>query len=752
MLMCSQTADAAVLGDVTGGWSADMGAYTYFYNTIYNSSEGRQTEYYAEYTPNTEAVPIVVNGESIWGRRDINEAVNYMRKNGMRPMIGVNADYFSFLTGIPMGHTIIDGEIYSKTNEAQDAVGFRADGSGFIGRLDLKTNVSDGARSIEITFINKWCQAGFDAVYLITDKFGSSTKTESECVFVTCTPKEGKLGIGKELTLTVDDNSVYNGDLAIPSGKMILLADTHTNPEQLDFLRSLKAGQTIKITNEAVGDARWNEAESGLSSVGGRLLSNGEIGSGFEAGSAPRTAIGIKPDGKIIFYVLDGRQSGYSSGARLTTLAERMKELGCTDAINLDGGGSTAITGVFPGSNAAMVVNSPSDGELRRAANYIFIKDNRQPTGTAWIVNFDVPEAKKYLAGMTVQTSVNSVYDTHNYKIEKYGKVNYTAENSENGASSVDKNGLVTMAGQGGVKITAEVDGATADAYFESFETPDEIKIYNSTDSREIAEIRTEANEELQLDLTAAAFVNGERIQSEDRLFKWETEGEIGEITGEGLFTLADTVNKSGKIKVTAGNLTKEIQVIIADYPKPVNPFADTSGHWAEETISLMAAGGVIRGSEENGRIYFHPDNDMTRAEFAVMMGNFMQFDLSKYSGSNQIFSDRNEIPEWARKSVQAMSEAGIIQGGENPDGSYSFNPNDSITRAEAMTTLGRILSSKTEKEIHFADNAEIPSWAVSGVKSLVSAGIVTGYEDNTIRPNANVTRAEAAVMLSKLG
>ena len=65
---------------------------------------GNQSEYYAEYTPNTSAVPVVLTGEDIYGKRDANEAIEYMKNNDMVPMLGINASYFSFQTGIPMGH------------------------------------------------------------------------------------------------------------------------------------------------------------------------------------------------------------------------------------------------------------------------------------------------------------------------------------------------------------------------------------------------------------------------------------------------------------------------------------------------------------------------------------------------------------------------------------------------------------------------------------------------------------------------
>ena len=353
ILITNITASAEVLGTVTGGWSTYMGADTYFHNVQFTSdSVGLQNEYYVEYTPNEEAVPVIINGSSIWGTRDIKEAEQYMKDNGLRPLVGINADYFSFKTGIPMGYTIIDGEIVSKEYGGQDAVGFRSDGTGFIKWLDIATTVSDGEKTVDVMYINKWCQPGFDPIYMLTDKFGKTTKTSSECIFVICSPVDGTLSIDTSMTMTVDDIFIYNGEIEIPDGKIVMLMDTSGDANCYDFLSRLAVGDTVTVTNTAVGDdGTWKTAQNGVSSVGGRLISGGVVNSNFEAGAAPRTAVGIKADGNIIFYTLDGRQQGYSYGAQLKTLAQRMAELGCVDAINLDGGGSTVISAVFPGND-----------------------------------------------------------------------------------------------------------------------------------------------------------------------------------------------------------------------------------------------------------------------------------------------------------------------------------------------------------------------------------------------------------------
>jgi hypothetical protein len=63
----------------------------------------------------------------------------------------------------------------------------------------------------------------------------------------------------------------------------------------------------------------------------------------FFVGRHPRTAVGMMADGKIIFVVVDGRQPNYSMGASLPEMASIMQFLNVTQAINLDGGGSSEM-------------------------------------------------------------------------------------------------------------------------------------------------------------------------------------------------------------------------------------------------------------------------------------------------------------------------------------------------------------------------------------------------------------------------
>ena len=81
-------------------------------------------------------------------------------------------------------------------------------------------------------------------------------------------------------------------------------------------------------------------------------------------GGAPRSVVGIKPDGTVVIMVNDGRQSPYSEGMSMYELAEVMLDLGCSYAVNCDGGGSTTWVSQRPGEELK-VNNSPSDGAER---------------------------------------------------------------------------------------------------------------------------------------------------------------------------------------------------------------------------------------------------------------------------------------------------------------------------------------------------------------------------------------------------
>ena len=97
----------------------------------------------------------------------------------------------------------------------------------------------------------------------------------------------------------------------------------------------------------------------------------------FGSARHPRTAVGWNPEeGRLLWVVVDGRQAPYSAGMTLSELEWLFVRLGATEALNLDGGGSTAL------ALDGRVANRPSDPEGERAvANVLALRGCRATAG-----------------------------------------------------------------------------------------------------------------------------------------------------------------------------------------------------------------------------------------------------------------------------------------------------------------------------------------------------------------------------------
>src|SRR5207253_9594199 len=153
--------------------------------------------------------------------------------------------------------------------------------------------------------------------------------------------------------------------LAVAKGSVVLVAKGNKTSQ----VPSRMAGDKIVFEMQSDG-IDWRKVDQ-LISGGPYLLRDGKISpdsdverfkDDFTKQRHPRSAVGRTANGDFWFVAVDGRQS-MSVGATIEELAQVMFNLGCRDAINLDGGGSTDLN-IF-GVN----VNRPSDGVERPVAN-----------------------------------------------------------------------------------------------------------------------------------------------------------------------------------------------------------------------------------------------------------------------------------------------------------------------------------------------------------------------------------------------
>lgn len=100
----------------------------------------------------------------------------------------------------------------------------------------------------------------------------------------------------------------------------------------------------------------------------------------------------------------------------------------------------------------------------------------------------------------------------------------------------------------------------------------------------------------------------------------------------------------------------------------------------------------------------------------------------------------------WAKASIEEAVSLGFVSGYN--DG--TFRPNAQITRAEFTVMLSKALQLDGNYTLNFTDAKNVPAWAKTYVGQAVQAGIISGYKDDTFRPSQNITRAELAVMIQR--
>lgn len=225
------------------------------------------------------------------------------------------------------------------------------------------------------------------------------------------------------------------------------------------------------------------------------------------------------------------------------------------------------------------------------------------------------------------------------------------------------------------------------------------------------------------------------------------TTGTVVEADGTVRHVPTKVESKDGKYYATINSLTNSTYAVVWH---PVE-FADVENHWSKNAANDMGSRMVISGTEEGK---FNPDQDITRAEFAAIVVRALGLKLDYRASS---FNDVS-ASDWYNSAVNTANAYGLIDGFK--DG--TFRPNDKITREQAMVITARAMTISGLKEKLAASSAEqilspyedaaaASNWAKSGIADCVQSGVVTGASATRLAPQANITRAEVAVIAQKL-
>ena len=146
----------------------------------------------------------------------------------------------------------------------------------------------------------------------------------------------------------------------------------------------------------------------------------------------------------------------------------------------------------------------------------------------------------------------------------------------------------------------------------------------------------------------------------------------------------------------------------------------------------------------EDGTV--RPNGRITRAEVATIFFRLLTDDTrAHYWSQTNSYSDVHS-GDWFNNAVSTMSAAGIITG--YPDG--TFRPNAPITRAEFAAIVARF-SDQSAKYLGTFSDVSYTHWASSSIALAAKFGWVTGYEDNTFKPDQSITRAEAMTITNRI-
>lgn len=268
---------------------------------------------------NLELTPALSSSETLKSRRTIST----IAKNS-NAVVALNGTYFKPQTGVPLGTLMINKKIYTGPIYDRVAMGIFDDGFD-IARVQLNASIKGSGHTIKVDNIN---QPRMLSTYVLayTPEWGKAS------------PYAPQYG----MNLLVENNKITKASanpIEIPQNGYVI-----SGPKSI--LQPLLDKKDAKLTVNT--NPEWKNVRH-IISGGPYLVKNSEIFVDMTAqklaaigGRNPRSAIGYTADNNLILVAVDGRE-GSSIGMTLMELAGFMKSIGCTNAMNLDGGGSTVM-------------------------------------------------------------------------------------------------------------------------------------------------------------------------------------------------------------------------------------------------------------------------------------------------------------------------------------------------------------------------------------------------------------------------
>lgn len=167
--------------------------------------------------------------------------------------------------------------------------------------------------------------------------------------------------------------------------------------------------------------------------------------------------------------------------------------------------------------------------------------------------------------------------------------------------------------------------------------------------------------------------------------------------------------------------------------------------YWASKEINIVVDNSIMSLSGNR----FNPEGSMTRVEFVNALLKVLSNENLNVNITNKFSDVTTATPNY--DNILRSQQLGLVYG--YPDG--TFQPNRVVLRSEAQSVISHITKDmNADKSIlnQFKDASAIPAWAKNVYAKTINYGIYVNYPDSReLRPNDNLSRAEAAVLLARL-
>lgn len=212
------------------------------------------------------------------------------------------------------------------------------------------------------------------------------------------------------------NGSFYNTATGEPKGLLVMTGTNYHAAKGYPYFAILKDGTAV------IRDGSVSAADVAEGVGGGRILVKNGVSLAPAADREPRCAVGIKENGNVVFFVGDGRQLN-SVGHSYVELANIMIALGCTQAIEMDGGGSATMLTHRSDESGLTLHHVPSLGSERKVSSSLHVCVSKAATGNQISVSdssslASLPDASsiavhKNTSIRSAKTGINFSYATH---------------------------------------------------------------------------------------------------------------------------------------------------------------------------------------------------------------------------------------------------------------------------------------------------------------------------------------------------